>query len=109
MIGRPLNRRLVTGSATRRGSIEYKAESVLLDVTEQIADCMVAKNLNRAQPARLLGVSPPMVTRILNGAANFTLRSLVNIGDVPGCDLSAKLVPAGSAGPRSKWTGQDAS
>lgn len=82
-----------------RGSIEYKFESAALDVTEQIADCMRERDLSRAQLARLLGVSPPMVTKMLNGTANFTLRSLVNIGDVLGCDLSVRLVPTGPAWP----------
>lgn len=87
-------------AAESRGSIEYKLEWVILDITEQIADCMKTKDLSRAELAKLLGVSPPMVTKILNGTVNFTLKSLTSIAHVLDCGLSVRLAPAGFEAPR---------
>ncbi len=93
-------------AAESRDSVEYKLEWAILDITEQIADCMHAKELNRAQLAKLLEVSPPMVTKMLNGTVNFTLKSLVGVAHVLGCDLSVRLAPAGFEAPRlAVWRG----
>lgn len=54
-------------------------ERVLIDVTEQIAVAMEKKGINRKQLAEAMGVKPPMVTRLLNGADNTTLRTLMRV------------------------------
>jgi transcriptional regulator with XRE-family HTH domain len=61
--------------------LDFHFESLLLDLTESISRKMKEKNINRTQLAELLKISPPAVTKILNGSSNFKLRTLLSIAD----------------------------
>lgn len=54
-------------------------ERVLIDVTEQIAVAMQEKGVTRKELAERMGVKPPMITRLLNGPENVTLRTLMRV------------------------------
>lgn len=54
-------------------------DDVLLDVTEQIAVAMEEKGVTRKELAARMGVKPPVITRLLNGPENTTLRTLLRV------------------------------
>lgn len=58
---------------------DHALERVLIDITEQIAAVMEDKGITRKELARRMGVKPPMVTRLLNGNHNTTLRTLMRV------------------------------
>ena len=74
-----------------KDDFEFRLESLILDVTENISKGMIDKNINRSKLAELLKVSPPAVTTILNGNANFTLKSLLALSDALDLDLKVEF------------------
>lgn len=78
---------------TVKDSFEFRFETIILDITEQIAKRMKERRINRTQLAKALDVSPAAVTKILNGNSNFTLRTLLTIGDALDLDLAIKFRP----------------
>ena len=75
-----------------RTSSDYAVERAVDAVTEAIIDRMLQLNLSRAELAGRLGVSPARVTNLLRGA-NFTIRTLVEIGGALDCDLTIGFRP----------------
>ena len=59
-----------------KDDFDYRLESLILDITEEIAKGMDAKKINKSELANLLNISPPAVTKIMNGNSNFTLKTL---------------------------------
>lgn len=81
--------------------LDFRLESLVLNLTESISRKMKEKNINRTQLAGLLNISPPAVTKILNGTSNFTLRTLLSIAVALDLDLDVafrdkKLIKATS-------------
>ena len=74
------------------GDREFRLESIILNLTEKICERMKQKEITRAKLAELLGVSPPAVTKILNGSSNFTLKTLMALADVLELDLDVDFV-----------------
>ena len=70
---------------------DFRIESIILDITERICEKLEQKNISRAKFAELLGVSPPAVTKILNGNSNFTLKTLLSIADALELDLKVQF------------------
>jgi len=68
-------------------SLGYRLESIILNLTEKICRSMEEKKINRSKLAKLLEVSPPAVTKILNGTSNFTLKTLLSLADALELDL----------------------
>ncbi len=66
---------------TFKEDIEFRLETLVLELTENICKRMAQKNINRMELAKRLHVSPPAVTKILNGNSNFTLKTLLSIAD----------------------------
>ena len=60
-----------------RDDPEFLAEGLILEFNEKICQLMEDQGLSRADLARLLGVKPPAITRMLNGSPNVTLLTLV--------------------------------
>ena len=50
---------------------------------------MKQKGMNRVKLAQSLNVSPPAVTKILNGTSNFTLKTLLSLADA--LDFNLKI------------------
>ena len=69
-----------------RAGSDYKTERAIDVITEAIIDRMLELSLSRVELAGRLGVSPARVTNLLRGA-NFTVRTLVEIGNALDCDL----------------------
>ncbi len=65
-----------------KDDFDFRLETLILNLTEHICKRMKQKNINRTELADLLNVSPPAVTKILNGNSNFTLKTLLSLSDV---------------------------
>jgi len=74
-----------------KDDFEFRLESLILDITESISKKMIERKINRSELAELLNVSPPAVTKILNGNSNFTLKSLLSLSDALNLDLKIEL------------------
>jgi|APFre7841882724_1041349.scaffolds.fasta_scaffold36655_3 transcriptional regulator with XRE-family HTH domain len=73
------------------GDLDFRLETLILELTESISKRMKEKNINRTQLAKLLNVSPPAITKILNGTSNFTLRTLLSIANTLNLDLDVNF------------------
>ena len=60
---------------------EFRLEKVILKLTNRISQRMEQKKMSRIKLAELLHVSPPAITKILDGNSNFTLRKLLSLTD----------------------------
>lgn len=78
---RPENRRI------------YQQESLLVDVTELLAEVMDKKKMNRAELARAIGKSKAFVTQVLSGNHNMTLRTVADLFGAMRCDVIVQAVP----------------
>lgn len=76
-----------------KDSFEFRLETIILDITEQISKRMKERQINRTQLAKALDVTPAAVTKILNGNSNFTLKTLLTIGDALNLDLAVDFRP----------------
>ena len=70
---------------------DFRLETIILDITENISKRMKEKNINRTKLSRLLNVSPAAVTKILNGNSNFTLKTLLSLVDALELDLNVSF------------------
>ncbi|HIJ36200.1 MAG TPA: XRE family transcriptional regulator [Deltaproteobacteria bacterium] len=75
---------------------DFRLETLILDITEQICKRMKKKVINRTRLRELLNVSPPAVSKILNGNSNFTLKTLLSMSDALGLDLKIDFVEKSS-------------
>jgi transcriptional regulator with XRE-family HTH domain len=75
---------------------EFRAEGVILDITEKIVAKMEEKNISRAELARRLGVSKAFITKLLNGNTNLTLKTMVSVAAALGCELNIDICPHGA-------------
>ena len=75
----------------------YRVEGLKVEIAEQIYLAMQKDGINNAELARRLGKSRPYVTKVLSGNVNFTLETLVNIGDALNCEISLGLKPKASS------------
>ncbi|MGV8083752.1 MAG: helix-turn-helix domain-containing protein [Coriobacteriia bacterium] len=74
-------------------SEEYRVQVVISEITEAIIERMEALRLSRSQVANRLGVSPAMVTKLLRGQNNSTVRTLVQLADALDCRVSVTFQP----------------
>ena len=72
-----------------KDEFDFRLESLILDITEKISMRLKQKGMNRVKLAEALNVSPPAVTKILNGTSNFTLKTLLSLADA--LDFSLKV------------------
>ncbi|RUM93134.1 MAG: hypothetical protein DSZ27_00910 [Thiomicrospira sp.] len=54
-------------------------QELIVDVTEAIYEMMARKNFTKAELARKSGLSKARITKLLDGSANMTLRSVADI------------------------------
>jgi transcriptional regulator with XRE-family HTH domain len=76
-----------------KSSESYDKEVLRGEISDQIACLMQATGVSKAELARRLNKSRAYVTKILQGNANFTLDSLVQIARVLGCKYAPIFVP----------------
>lgn len=74
-----------------RDSFEFRLETILLNLTDQICKRMQEKGMTRKELAQILEVSPAAVTKILNGNSNFTIRTLLSLADALDSNLNIEL------------------
>lgn len=72
---------------------ELDVEGAKLDFALGLARVMEIGNINKAALAKLLGVSKPMVTRILRGDTNLTIDTMVRAARAAGGRLHLHVAP----------------
>jgi transcriptional regulator with XRE-family HTH domain len=83
-----------------RSSVEYRLQAHVLDVSERVHARIRQLGISQAEVARRMGVSRPMITKLLTGDSNFQLRTLLRLADALDMDLMVDLVPEGFRLPR---------
>jgi len=86
-----------------KDDFEFRLESLILDITESISKKMIERKINRSKLAELLDVSPPAVTKILNGNSNFTLKTLLSLSDALDVDLKVEFKEKGPRAVECYW------
>ena len=74
---------------------EYRVELAKLDFALEVHAWMQREGVNSAQLADLLGVSRPMVSKLLKGDANVTVETMVKVAEALGGALFLKIVRKG--------------
>ncbi len=64
-----------------RNDPDYRFEELVSEITNAICKAMKDNKVSRTQLADKLGISPPAVTRMLDGNPNFTLKRLLSVAD----------------------------
>lgn len=75
-----------------KDSFEFRLETIILNLTEQICKRMKGKGIKKTQLAEKLHVSPAAVSKILNGNPNFTIKTLLLLADTLNLGLEIKFV-----------------
>jgi len=75
---------------------EYLTEKKLLDFTEAVVREMSIQGTTRTVLSERLGVSKAMVTKLLRGNPNMTLRTMVSISHALNCELNLDMHPMGT-------------
>jgi len=76
-----------------KNDVDFLAEQAIINLTEKIVEKMESMNISRAELAKKLGVSKAMVTRILNGNPNLTIKTIVSIANAMDCKMDIDLYP----------------
>jgi len=84
--------------ATLEDDADFRLEEVILVLTEQISARMKERGITRARLAELLGVTPAAVTKLLNGNSNFTLKTLLKVGDALNLEFNVSFSTVKSIG-----------
>lgn len=69
----------------------YKQETLILSVTERIAEVMEQKGFRQIDVASALDVSKARISKILAGDTNITLRTLADVCDALGVPVSIDI------------------
>lgn len=75
--------------------IEYKHELAVSSFTNDVARLMADQGISQSELARRLGVSRARVSQLMQHSSSPTLRTMVEVADVLGCDLTPGLAPCG--------------
>jgi transcriptional regulator with XRE-family HTH domain len=71
---------------------EFHAAGVKIEIAEQIYRLMEAQNINQSELARRIGKSRAYVSKMLSGKTNFTMETLITIGEKLGAEWNFQLV-----------------
>ncbi len=71
---------------------ELDVEAAKINIAEEIFRAMERQKITKAMLAGRLGTSRAYVTKVLQGTANFTIESLVKIGNALGCSLEFQMI-----------------
>jgi transcriptional regulator with XRE-family HTH domain len=77
--------------AKRSGGAGLETERLFLELSESFVRTMAAKNIKRAELARRMEVDRAVVTRVMAGDRNVTLRTLVSVAASLGCRLKIEM------------------
>ena len=79
-----------------RKTHEYRAEGASIEFTNALVTRMREAGVTRSELARLIKVTPAYISKILRGATNFSLDSMVKIANALNCELRLHLQPSGA-------------
>lgn len=91
-------------SEKQKQSIDYKVESISMDIALQVYDFLNEKKLSQSNLAREMGVSRSYVSQILGGKPNMTLETLVKLTEALGASLEININRAAEAVPDREET-----
>lgn len=77
------------------GQLEYKHELAISSFTNDLSRLMADQGLSQSDLARKLGVSRARVSQVMQHKCSPTLRSMVELADALGCDVTPGLAPCG--------------
>jgi transcriptional regulator with XRE-family HTH domain len=72
---------------------EYWTELAIAEFTEEVVRWMEVRGFTGADLAAALGASPPYVSKVLRGNANFTLATMTKLARALGAVLRLHLAP----------------
>jgi DNA-binding phage protein len=78
---------------SKRGAVGFETERLMLSFSEQIVERLVTLDMRRSELARKMDVDRAIVTRLLSGDANATLRTIVTMAAAVGLRISLDLQP----------------
>lgn len=81
------------------GRVGYETERLMLEINEQIITRLRDLKITRSALAEKVGKDRSQITRLLNGSANVTIKTLVEISSALGTRWNIEL-----ADHKSKWT-----
>ena len=93
--------RLTEAAADDRASVEYRQEALVLEISARVHARLQQLGMSQAELARRMGVSRPMITKLLTGNSNFQLKTLLRLGDALDLDLTIDFTPGLVALPRA--------
>ena len=82
-------------------TVEYRQQALVLEIAERVHARLQQLGISQAELARRMGVSRPMVTKLLAGDRNFQLKTLLHLGDALDMELKVEFVPGLVALPRA--------
>ncbi len=74
----------------------YRAEGASIEFTNAMVTRMREAGVTRSELARLIKATPAYISKILRGATNFSLDSMVKIANALNCELRVHLQPSGA-------------
>jgi len=79
-----------------RETHEYRAEGASIEFTNAMVTRMREASVTRSELARMIKATPAYISKILRGATNFSLDSMVKIANALNCELRLHLQPSGA-------------
>ncbi len=89
-----VHKEIQTALKAARKTHEYRAEGASIEFTNAMVTRMREVGVSRSDLARKIGVSPAYISKLLRGATNFSLDSMVKIANALNCELRVHLQPA---------------
>jgi transcriptional regulator with XRE-family HTH domain len=80
---------------------EYKHELAISAFTNDVARVMDKKGVTQSELARRLGVSRARVSQLMQHKSSPTLRTMVEVANALGCEVSPGVAPCGFRPPLS--------
>jgi transcriptional regulator with XRE-family HTH domain len=77
--------------STEERRMQFAEEALIVDVAEQIWSAMTTAKVTKSEIAQKLGKSKALVSQLLNGSRNLTLRSLADIAFTLGYRVDVSL------------------
>ena len=83
---------LTAVAAEDRASVAYRQQALVLEIADRVQARIQQLGICRAELARRMEVSPPMVTKLLTGDRNFQLKTLLRLADALDMELMIDFV-----------------
>jgi transcriptional regulator with XRE-family HTH domain len=82
-----------------RSSVAYRQQALVLEIADRVHTRIDQLGISQAELARRMGVSRPMVTKLLTGDSNFQLKTLLRLADALDMELMVDFVLPGVSMP----------